>query len=399
MTHLDVQALREGELENKIVIGSMNRGGLQGAAFEMDDRFTGYDAATIARMGFDGGKMLCRIDLADAGSLATLEACARAVSDLAEAGLMAMVEPFMSTRVGGRVRNDLTTDAVVRSVGIASALGATSRHTWLKLPVVDDMDRVMAATTLPTLLLGGYRSGPQDEALAGWEKALSLPGVRGLVVGRTLLYPADEDAGDSYVRSAQECIEVAERLGCPRLNLHGTGLDERGLPVVPVIEVTGAMWISALRTLARLAELGERYGVTFCLENLNTAVDHPGVPFARAEDTLTLVEAVGHPHMRMMLDLYHAQIGEGNLIELARRARPLIGEVQVADVPGRCEPGTGEINYPAICAALVAMGYDGPVGLEAWADGDAERALERFRAAFTLTGAELRDHSRDRSSA
>lgn len=182
-----------GALDDKIVIGSMNRGGLQGAMFELDDRFTGYDAATITAMGLDGGKMLCRIDLTDVGSLTTLQACATAVNELAAAGVMAMIEPFMSTRTDGRVRNDLTASAVIRSVGIASALGASSRHTWLKLPVVDGMDRVMAATTLPTLLLGGDRSGPQDDAFATWEKTLALPGVRGLVVGRTLLYPADHD--------------------------------------------------------------------------------------------------------------------------------------------------------------------------------------------------------------
>jgi hydroxypyruvate isomerase len=62
-----------------------------------------------------------------------------------------------------------------------------------------------------------------------------------------------------------------------------------------------------------------------------------------------------------------------------------IGVKRVADVPGRCEPGTGEINYPAIAAALADMGYPGTVGLEAWAaDGDSDRALDRFRAAFTL---------------
>lgn len=182
-----------GALDDKVVIGSMNRGGLQGAVFELDDRFTGYDVAAISDMGFDGGKMLCRIDLTDPGTIATLETCARAVTGLAAAGLMAMLEPFMSTRSDGRVRNDLSADAVVRSVGIASALGATSRHTWLKLPVVDGMDRVMAATTLPTLLLGGDRSGPPEDAFASWEKALTLPGVRGLVVGRTLLYPPDHD--------------------------------------------------------------------------------------------------------------------------------------------------------------------------------------------------------------
>ena len=127
------------------------------------------------------------------------------------------------------------------------------------------------------------------------------------------------------------------------------------------------------------------------LENLNTAVDHPGVPFARAADTLALVEAVDRPGLRMNLDLYHAQIGEGNLIELLRRARPLIGEVQVADVPGRCEPGTGEINYPAVARRpRRTWATAAPSALEAWASGDSEQALARFRAAFTRAGAEPR---------
>ena len=131
-----------------------------------------------------------------------------------------------------------------------------------------------------------------------------------------------------------------------------------------------------------MAELGERAGVTFCLENLNTVIDHPGAPFARPQDTLALVEAVNRPGLRMMLDLYHAQIGEGNLIALLRRADSLIGEVQVADVPGRCEPGTGEINYSAIAMALKEMGYRGTVGLEAYASGEDKVALERFSSVF-----------------
>jgi hydroxypyruvate isomerase len=188
----------------------------------------------------------------------------------------------------------------------------------------------------------------------------------------------------ALLRTAAQSIEVAQRLRCPRLNLHGTGLDGKGMPVTPVPVVSGAMWLAARSTLAKIAELGQRAGVTFCLENLNTEVDHPGVPFARAADTLALVEAVSSPHLRLNLDLYHAQIGEGNLIELIRRALPFVGEIQVADVPGRCEPGTGEINYPAVARALADAGYRGTVALEAWASGNDEQALQQFRDAFSV---------------
>ncbi|QKE83250.1 deoxyribose-phosphate aldolase [Arthrobacter sp. NEB 688] len=182
-----------GALDDKVVIGSMNRGGLQGASWELDDGFTAYTAEAVRRLGLDGGKMLTRIALEDAGSLRTLEACAQAVTDLAEAGLLAMVEPFWSVREDGRVRNLLDADSMVRAVHVASGLGASSAHTWLKLPVVDDLERVMDATTMPTLLLGGDPAGAPAETYAAWGHALGLPSVRGLVVGRALLYPREGD--------------------------------------------------------------------------------------------------------------------------------------------------------------------------------------------------------------
>jgi hydroxypyruvate isomerase len=187
---------------------------------------------------------------------------------------------------------------------------------------------------------------------------------------------------DELLKTAEQSIEVAHRLGCPRLNLHGTELGEGGLPRVPQYEMTGEMWLTAAKTLTRLAELGASNDVMFVLENLNTEVDHPGVPFARAADTYALVKSVDHPNLRLMLDLYHAQIGEGNLIALLEKTLPYIGEIQVADVPGRCEPGTGEINYPRIAEALRRIGYDGTIGLEAFAHSESELALSRFREAF-----------------
>lgn len=182
-----------GALEGKIAIGSMNRGGLAGTVFEIDDRFTGYDAAAVERAGLQGGKMLLRIDPDDHATASTLAACAAAVGDLASRGLMAMVEPFLSHRVQGRVRNDLSPEAVVRSATVAAGLGWTSAHTWLKLPVIDEMDPVLAATTLPVLLLGGEVADDQDAQFALWRKVLGNPQVRGMVVGRSLLYPPDGD--------------------------------------------------------------------------------------------------------------------------------------------------------------------------------------------------------------
>ncbi|SIM58325.1 Cgl0159 family (beta/alpha)8-fold protein [Micromonospora cremea] len=182
-----------GALENRLAIGSMNRGGLSGASFELDDRFTAYDADSIAAMRYDGGKMLCRIDPDDPGSASTLHACARAVTALAAHRTIALVEPLWVGRSDGRVHADLRPEAVIKGVSVGQALGATSAYTWLKLPAIDEMEQVMAATTLPVLLLGGDPVEAPDMVYARWERALRLPGVRGLVVGRALLYPPDDD--------------------------------------------------------------------------------------------------------------------------------------------------------------------------------------------------------------
>jgi DhnA family fructose-bisphosphate aldolase class Ia len=196
-----------GALDDKVVVGSMNRGGLAGTVFEIDDRFTAYDAAGLARDGFEGGKMLLRIDPDDPSTVATVAACGQAVSELASHRLLAMVEPFIAHRVDGRVRIDLGAEASIRAMTVAAGIGNTSAYTWLKVPVVADMERVMAATTLPALLLGGEVSSAQDAAFESWRKALTLPTVQGLVIGRSLLYPPGDDvaaAVDTAVGLMQE---------------------------------------------------------------------------------------------------------------------------------------------------------------------------------------------------
>jgi len=180
-----------GALDGKLIFGSMNRGGLAGLVNEIDDRFTGHTAAALKALGATGGKMLTRICLGDPATASVLESTARAIDSLAEQKLIAMVEPFLSVWDEGRIRNDLSTEAVIKSVVIAEALGASSAYTWMKLPVVPEMEKVMASTTLPTVLLGGDPTGAPDEVFASWQAALRLPGVQGLTVGRTLLYPPD----------------------------------------------------------------------------------------------------------------------------------------------------------------------------------------------------------------
>ena len=185
-----------GALDDKVVFGSMNRGGLSGSVFELDDRFTGYTAAAIAGSGLDGGKMMLRVADDDPATARTMEACARAIDELGTLGLPAMVEVFASRTVDGRSSNDLSVDATMRAIAVASGLGGSSAHVWLKLPVVEDQARLLSATTLPVVLLGGDPG--RDEQTRGatyakWAASMDLPQVRGLVAGRTLLYPPDGD--------------------------------------------------------------------------------------------------------------------------------------------------------------------------------------------------------------
>ena len=181
-----------GALEDKVVIGSMNRGGLSGSRFELDDRFTAYTVEGIVAAALDGGKMMARV--ADAPeALHTLVACARAVDELASRKLPAMIEVFASELDGGRVRNRADADSLIRAIAVVSGLGTTSAYTWLKLPVVDDLEQVMRATSLPTLLLGGDPGEDGEQPHASWRRAMAIPQVRGLVAGRTLLYPPDGD--------------------------------------------------------------------------------------------------------------------------------------------------------------------------------------------------------------
>ena len=209
-----------GALDGKVVFGSMNRGGLTGYRFELDDRFTAYTAAGITDSGLDGGKMMVRV-ADEPEALRTLAACAHAIDELSARRLPAMIEVFASHVEDGRVHNRADADSLIRAITIVSGLGTTSAYIWLKLPVVEDLERVMRATSLPTLLLGGDPTEDPAGTFASWKRAMTIPQVRGLVAGRTLLYPRDGDVARAVDQAA--AIVAGKKVKSPSPSGGGQG--------------------------------------------------------------------------------------------------------------------------------------------------------------------------------
>jgi DhnA family fructose-bisphosphate aldolase class Ia len=192
-----------GALDGKLAIGTMNRGGILGATWELDDRLTAYDTDHIESMGLDGGKTLIRIDYADSSVARTLETVARLTTELADRRLMAMIEPLPYTKDGnGKAVLDTSDEALIKVVAIATGLGASSAYSWLKIPASSRMSEIAGATTLPILMLGGEPSENPDDIFALWKESMSEPNVRGVVAGRTVLYPNDADPEGAVLRAA-----------------------------------------------------------------------------------------------------------------------------------------------------------------------------------------------------
>jgi hypothetical protein len=181
-------------LDGKVVLGSMNRGGLSGAAWELDDPVTGPGPAAARTWNLDGMKLLLRVALEERDCLRTLEVCAQAVTELNALGLPTFLEPLVVERHDGQWKVSRSAEKLARLVGVASALGDSSRHLWLKLPMTPSFEQVARATSLPILLLGGESAGDPTPLLREVGGGLAAGhNVRGVLVGRNVLYPG---AGD-----------------------------------------------------------------------------------------------------------------------------------------------------------------------------------------------------------
>jgi hypothetical protein len=202
-------------IDDKVLIGCMNRGGQAGVAGEIDDRFTAFTASQIKKMNFDGGKMMYRLDPLDERSIKAVSDCAEAVTELYRQDLYAFLEPMsVEKKKDGAYETVKTVEALVRDAGAAAALGESSSRTFLKLSYTEGYDRVARATTLPILMLGGPAREDPTSILKDFALGMKAgANVRGVMVGRNVSFASKEDPG---ALAAAVCGIVHDRLAFDR---------------------------------------------------------------------------------------------------------------------------------------------------------------------------------------
>ncbi|MEX0770871.1 MAG: hypothetical protein WD035_09070 [Balneolaceae bacterium] len=208
----------DGVLDRKLLIASLNRGGMPGSAWELNDPVTGTDVGTCREYGLDAAKMLLRVDPKSVDSLTTMMACAEGIREMNRENLPLILEPLPVVRESGGYKVVKEPDPLIRLMGVASALGNFSRNLWLKIPYTRDFKRVVQATTLPIVILGGDRAS-LDRTMKDLGDALNAGHqVRGAMYGRNVLYP-----------SSEQPVEVAERIG-KLVHEKKAGTAERSVP-------------------------------------------------------------------------------------------------------------------------------------------------------------------------
>ena len=178
----------------------------------------------------------------------------------------------------------------------------------------------------------------------------------------------DYNTKDEFVKGVRDSIEVAHKMECPSL-IVTVGNEMEGVPRSKQHE-------SIVKCLEEAARLVEKADVTLVLEPLNILVDHRGYYLYSSAEGFQILEEVNSPNVKLLYDIYHQQVTEGNLIDTITKNMGSIGHFHVADVPGRHEPGTGEINYVNVFRSIDEAGYEGFVGLEFRPLADPKEALK-----------------------
>lgn len=181
-------------LDGKVLLGCMNRGGLSGVVYEMDDRMTSFTAKSIKRLGLDGAKLMFRIADDDERSGFTTKYCADAVTELNALGLYSFLEVLPVENKEGKFAVKKNVEDLVKAVGVASGMGDSSARVWLKIPYCEGYETVARATTLPILMLGGESKGTPVPTIEQFCDGMNVGGaVRGALVGRNVTYPGKDD--------------------------------------------------------------------------------------------------------------------------------------------------------------------------------------------------------------
>ena len=184
----------ESFLDDKVLLGCMNRAGLAGASFEMDDRMTAYTAEAMHELKLDGSKMMFRLDLNEKYSGRTIVYCARAIIECNKYNLPVFLEPLPVEKTTTGYKVKMNAVDMIKTIGVASALGDSSRNLWLKIPYVENYHQVVRATSLPILMLGGASTGNPLGTLEQFQRGLGAgANVRGAMVGRNVLFPGNDD--------------------------------------------------------------------------------------------------------------------------------------------------------------------------------------------------------------
>ena len=242
-------------------------------------------------------------------------------------------------------------------------LSACIEMIFRDLPFTDRIAATKAAG-LDTVEFWGWRNKDLDAVRAACEESGVTVATFGIDTGGPLTAPGDIDA---LLNGVRESIDAARKLGVRTL-LVTTGNEQAGASREAQRELVVAK-------LQAAAPLLEDAGITAVLEPLNVLVDHAGYFLVTTAEALSILDEVASPNVKLLFDIYHQQISEGNVLRNLTGNVGKVGHVHAADNPGRNEPGTGELNYAVIFRKLDEAGYDGYVGLEYRPSGDPAESL------------------------
>lgn len=193
----------------------------------------------------------------------------------------------------------------------------------------------------------------------------------------------DPSQRPNFLQELAENLHAAQSLGCPALTILSDAVDSRGIPIRPAKSIPRTARLNSLHDgLVAALELAAPTGVRLCIEPLNSTLDHPGYTLDQPADAFEIVQTIGNESLRVLFDVYHAQMMRVNVVGAIENNMELIGHIHIADVPGRHEPGTGKIDFSQIAQVLINDDYQGSVGLECFPLDESDQAVRAFVKVF-----------------